>query len=96
MVLKGTVHFRFDNPALFCAAEYIRTWFYDVEHVEQNINLYDEEHDVQSHLLRPTITDMQDKYSGDCYDIYFIQSQYTKVARPAAAPPLLWFPLYWL
>ena len=35
-----------------------------------------EEHDVQSHMFRPTITDMQDKYCGDCYDNYFIQSQY--------------------
>ena len=30
-------------------------------------------------MFRPTITDMQDKYCGDCYDIYIIQSQYTKV-----------------
>ena len=44
-----------------------------------------------------TITDMQDKYCGNCYDIYFIRSRYTKVVtRPSAAPPLLWFPLYWL
>ena len=35
---------------------------------------------IQSHMFRPTITDMQDKYCGDCYDIYTIQSQYTKVA----------------
>ena len=35
-----------------------------------------EEHDVQSQMLRPTITDMQDKYGGDCYDIYLVQSQY--------------------
>ena len=35
---------------------------------------------VQSHMRRPTITHMQDKYCGDCYDIYPIQSQYTKVA----------------
>ena len=27
-------------------------------------------------MLRPTITGMQDKYCGDCYDIYPIQSQY--------------------
>ena len=27
-------------------------------------------------MFRPTITDMQDKYRGDCYDIYPIQSQY--------------------
>ena len=27
-------------------------------------------------LFRPTITDMQDKYCGECYDIYVIQSQY--------------------
>ena len=44
-----------------------------------------EEHDVQSHTFRPTITDMQDKYCGDCYDIYLIQSQYTEVARPATS-----------
>ena len=25
-------------------------------------------------------TDMQDKYCGDCYDIYPIQNQYTQVA----------------
>ena len=31
-------------------------------------------------MFRPTITDMQDKYCGNCYDIYLIQSQYTKVA----------------
>ena len=31
-------------------------------------------------MLRPTITDMQDKYCGNCDDIYLIQSQYTKVA----------------
>ena len=30
--------------------------------------------------VQTTITDMQDKYCGNCYDIYFIQSQYTKVA----------------
>ena len=46
----------------------------------QKNNLYGEDHDVQSHILRPTITDMQDKYCGDGYDIYLIQSQYTKVA----------------
>ena len=34
---------------------------------------------MMSHMFRPTITDMQDKYCGDCYDIYPIQSQYTKV-----------------
>ena len=34
----------------------------------------------QSHMFRTTITDMQDEYCGDCYDIYIIQSQYTKVA----------------
>ena len=27
-------------------------------------------------MFRPTITDMQDKYCGDRYDIYRIQSQY--------------------
>ena len=49
----------------------------------KNPNCCGEEHDVQSHMLRPTITDMQDKYCGDCYDIYLIQSQYTKVAAVA-------------
>ena len=38
-----------------------------------------EEHDIQSHMFRPTITDMQDKYCGNSFDIYLIQSQYTKV-----------------
>ena len=38
------------------------------------------EHDIQSHMFRPTITDIQDKYCGDRYDIYRIQSRYTKVA----------------
>ena len=35
-----------------------------------------EKHDVQSHMFRPTITDMQDKYCGNWLDIYLIQSQY--------------------
>ena len=35
-----------------------------------------DEHDVQSPMFRPTITDMQDKYCGNCYDIYLIQRQY--------------------
>ena len=39
-----------------------------------------EEHDVQSYMFRPKITDKQDKYCGNSYDIYLIQSQYTKVA----------------
>ena len=34
------------------------------------------EHDVQSHMFRPTITDMQDKFCGNCYDICIIQSPY--------------------
>ena len=37
-------------------------------------------YDIQSHMLRPTIADMQDKYCSDCYDVYLIQRQYTKVA----------------
>ena len=32
--------------------------------------------DVQSHMFRPTITDMEDKYYGDCHGSYLIQSQY--------------------
>ena len=39
-----------------------------------------DEHDVQSHMFRPTITDMQEKYCANCYDVYPIQTQYTKVA----------------
>ena len=35
---------------------------------------------MSRHMFRPTITDMQDKHCGDCYDFYPIQSQYTKVA----------------
>ena len=37
---------------------------------------FPDEHDVQSHVFRPTITEMQDKYCGDCYAIYLLQSQY--------------------
>ena len=48
--------------------------------LNKHIECYVEKHDVQPHMLRPTITDMQDKYYGDCYHIYLIQSQYTKVA----------------
>ena len=43
------------------------------------VNVSDE-HDVQSHMFRPTIADMQDKYCGNCSDIYLITSQYTTVA----------------
>ena len=39
------------------------------------VNVSDQ-HDVQSHMFRPTITDMQDKYCGNCYDIHFSRSQY--------------------
>ena len=31
-------------------------------------------------MFRLTISDMQDKYCGDYYDIYIVQSQYAKVA----------------
>ena len=31
---------------------------YDFDHFEKNMRFYDEEHDVQSHMLRPTITDI--------------------------------------
>ena len=33
-----------------------------------------------SDMFGPTISDMHDKHYGDCYDIYLIQCQYTKVA----------------
>ena len=40
-------------------------------------------------------TDMQDKYCGDCYGIHLSKAttkETTKeVARPKAAPPLLWW-----
>ena len=39
------------------------------------VNLSDE-HDVQSYMYRQTIFDMQDTYWDNCYEIYFIQSQY--------------------
>ena len=39
------------------------------------VNVSDE-HDVQSQMFRPTITDMQHKYRGNCYDIHLIQNQY--------------------
>ena len=53
--------------------------------MKTNLNFYGEEHDVQSHMLRPTITDMQDKYCGDCYDIHPIQSQYTRNHKRGSA-----------
>ena len=40
------------------------------------MRVYGKEHDVQSHTIRATITDMQDKSYGNGYDLYFIQSQY--------------------
>ena len=39
------------------------------------VNVFDE-NDVQSHMFRPTITDMQNKYCGNRYNIYRIQSRY--------------------
>ena len=49
---------------------------------------------------RPThspsnLTETQSKYFVECYDIYSIHSHYTtqEVAQPAAARPLLRFPL---
>ena len=36
------------------------------------------EHNVQSHMFRPTSADMRNKYCGDCYDIDFIQRQYKR------------------
>ena len=44
------------------------------------MKVFGEEHDVQPHMITPTITDVHDRYCGDCHDIYLIQSQYTKVA----------------
>ena len=44
------------------------------------MSVYGEGHDVRSYMFRPTITVMQDTYCGDCYDIYLINSQYTKLA----------------
>ena len=76
MFLKGSIQFRFDDPPSICAPECIlsiRTWFYAVEQTVQNKKVYGEEHDGQSHMFRPTITVMQEKYCGDRYDIYRIQ-----------------------
>ena len=36
-------------------------------------------------MFRPIITDMHGKYCVVCYDIYLIQSQYTKVAAVGRA-----------
>ena len=41
--------------------------------------MFVDKHDVQSSMFRPTITDMQGKHCGDCYDIYLILNHYTKV-----------------
>ena len=61
------------------------------------MNVYDEDHDVQSYKFRPTITDVQDKYFGDRCDSYLIQSQYTKVAAFARHHKRGGgLPLYWL
>ena len=59
------------------------------------VNVSDE-HDVQSHMFRPTITDMQDKYCDDCYDIHRAQSQYTKVAAFGRATSFVASFVYWL
>ena len=45
----------------------------DSPHVAVNVS---DEHDVQSHMFRPTITDLQDKYCCSCYNIYLTQSKY--------------------
>ena len=47
--------------------------------MKKKMNVHGEDHGVQSHMFRPTITDMQHKYCGNFYDIYPIESQYTKV-----------------
>ena len=39
------------------------------------MKIHGEEHDVQSYIFRPTITDVQDEYCGECYDIRSIQNQ---------------------
>ena len=36
-------------------------------------------------MLRPTITDMQDRYCGNCYDIYLVQSQYKRKPKRGGA-----------
>ena len=79
MFLKRIIKFRFDDPPSIYARKSIwgsRTWFDDVQNLKKKLNFYGEEHDIQSHMFRPAITDTQDKYCGDCYDIHPIQSQY--------------------
>ena len=68
------------RSALGSPSKASEVYFMMLNTLKNKHNFYGEEHDVQSHMLRPTITDMQDKYCGDCYDIYHIQSQHTKVA----------------
>ena len=36
------------------------------------------EHDVHLHMFRPTITDMQDKYCGNCADIYLYKGNHKR------------------
>ena len=49
------------------------------------MKVYGEEHDVQSHMFRLTITDMQDKFCGDCYNIH-----HKLWWRPKAATSVYW------
>ena len=57
----------------------------EVEQIDQNMKVYGEEHDVQSPMFRPTITDMQDSYCGDCYDICLIQSKFGRHHKKGGA-----------
>ena len=56
-----------------------------LNNLKTKIHVYGEAYIAQSHMFRPSIADMQRKYCADCYDIYLVQSQYTKVVS-----------LYWL
>ena len=47
-------------------------------------NFYDKEHDVQSHMFRPTITDMQDKYCGNCYDVTVFKANAKEATKEVA------------
>ena len=50
-------------------------YFMMLKKLKQNITLM-KRNMMFNHMLRPTITDGQDKYCAICYDTYLIQGQY--------------------
>ena len=56
--------------------------FMMLKQLQENMKVYGEELDVQSHMFRTTITDMQDTYCGDRYEIYPFGGSKTNNACP--------------